>query len=53
MFNFLAFNWGYIIVIVSIIVICLVCWFVRKRFKIGTFTKEEDVEEGKDISDDV
>lgn len=68
MFNFLAFNWGYLIVIVSIIVICLVCWFVRKRFKIGTFTKEEeanmksnlellikeeDIEEGKDITDEV
>ena len=68
MFNFYAFNWGYIIVIASIITICLVCWAVRKRFKIGTFTKEEeanmksnlellikeeDVEEGKDITDEV
>ena len=68
--NTLAFNtiYGYIIVVVVIIAICLVCWFVRKRFKIGTYTKEEeknmksnldlllkeeDVVEGKDYEDEV
>ena len=59
---------GYIIVVVSIIAICLLCWFIRRKFKIGTFTKEEesemksnlellikeeDVDESKDISDEV
>ena len=68
MFNILAFNWGYIIVIVAIVAICLISWLIRRRFKIGTFTKEEeskmksnldllikeeDIEEGKDISDEV
>ncbi|MCI5745863.1 MAG: hypothetical protein MR270_06250 [Erysipelotrichaceae bacterium] len=68
--NTLAFNtvYGYIIVVVVIIAICLICWFVRKRFKIGTYTKEEeknmksnldlllkeeDVVEGKDYEDEV
>ena len=68
--NTLAFNtvYGYIIVVVVIIAICLVCWVVRKRFKIGTYTKEEeknmksnldlllkeeDVVEGKDYEDEV
>lgn len=59
---------GYIFVVVGIIVICLICWFLRKKFKIGTYTKEEqknmksnldllikeeDVEEGKDYNDEV
>lgn len=59
---------GYIIVVVAVVVVCLVCWFIRKRFKIGTFTKEEeskmksnldlllkeeDKEEGKDYKDEV
>ena len=59
---------GYIIVVVSIIALILICWLIRKKFKIGTFTKdeeanmktnlqlllkEEDVEEGKDYSDEV
>lgn len=70
MFNYLASNpvWGYIIVAASIIGICLLCWFIRKKFKIGTFTKEEesemksnlellikeeDIDETKDITDEV
>ena len=59
---------GYIIVVVSIIALILICWLIRKKFKIGTFTKdeeanmktnlqlllkEEDIEEGKDYSDEV
>lgn len=59
---------GYIIVVVSIIALILICWLVRRKFKIGTFTKdeeanmktnlelllkEEDVEEGKDYTDEV
>ena len=59
---------GYIIVVVAIVLICLICWLLRKRFKIGTYTKEEqknmksnldllikeeDVEEGKDYNDEV
>lgn len=59
---------GYVIVVVVIISLILVCWLVRKKFKIGTFTKEEeanmksnldlllkeeDVVEGKDYSDEV
>lgn len=59
---------GYILVVVAIVVICLICWFLRKKFQIGTYTKEEqknmksnldllikeeDVEEGKDYNDEV
>lgn len=59
---------GYIIVVVAVVAVCLACWFIRKRFKIGTFTKEEeskmksnldlllkeeDKEEGKDYKDEV
>lgn len=59
---------GYIIVISVLIVIILVCWLIRKKFKIGTYTKEEeakmksnlellikeeDIEEGKDPKDEV
>ena len=59
---------GYIIVVAIIIIICVVCALARKRFKIGTYTeeekanmksslellmKEEDVEEGKDYTDEV
>ena len=59
---------GYVIVVVVIISLILVCWFVRKKFKIGSFTKEEesnmksnldlllkeeDIVEGKDYSDEV
>lgn len=59
---------GYVIVVVVIISLILVCWLVRKKFKIGTFTKEEeanmksnldlllkeeDIVEGKDYSDEV
>ena len=59
---------GYIIVVAAIVLICLICWLLRKRFKIGTYTKEEqknmksnldllikeeDVEEGKDYNDEV
>jgi len=70
MFNFLALDpvWGYIIVVVSIIATCLLCWLIRKKFQIGTFTKEEesnmksnldlllkeeDVDEDRDITDEV
>ena len=60
--------YGYIIVVAVIIVICLLCWLIRKKFKIGTYTKEEeknmksslellikeeDYEEGKDYTDEV
>ena len=60
--------YGYIIVVAIIIIICVVCALARKRFKIGTYTveekanmksslellmKEEDVEEGKDYTDEV
>lgn len=59
---------GYVVVVVVIILLILVCWLVRKKFKIGTFTKEEeanmksnldlllkeeDIIEGKDYSDEV
>ncbi len=73
MFNILAnsgFNqiYGYIIVVVVIIAICIICWLIRRRFKIGTYTKEEEkkmksnlellikedeIEEGKDYTDEV
>ena len=60
--------YGYIIVIVVIILICVICALARKKFKIGTYTeeekknmksnlelliKEEDIEEGKDYTDEV
>lgn len=60
--------YGYIIVVVAIIAICILCWIIRKKFKIGTYTKEEennmksnldllikeeDLEEGKDYTDEV
>ena len=65
-----AFNstLGYIIVVVAVVAISLICWLLRKKFKIGTYTKEEqknmksnldllmkeeDVEEGKDYNDEV
>ena len=59
---------GYVVVVVVIILLILICWFVRKKFKIGTFTKEEesemksnlellikeeDIDETKDITDEV
>ena len=59
---------GYVIVVVVIISLILFCWLFRKKFKIGTFTKEEeanmksnldlllkeeDIVEGKDYSDEV
>ncbi len=70
MLNILAFKpvYGYIIVVAVIIVICLLCWLIRKKFKIGTYTKEEeknmksnldllikeeDIEDGKDYNDEV
>ena len=73
MFNILAnsgFNqiYGYIIVVVVIIAICIICWLIRRRFKIWTYTKEEEkkmksnlellikedeIEEGKDYTDEV
>ena len=60
--------YGYIIVIFIIIAICVICALARKKFQIGTYTeeekanmksnlellmKEEDVEEGKDYTDEV
>ena len=60
--------YGYIIVVVIIILICLICGLIRKKFQIGTYTKEEekemksnlellikeeDIEEGRDYSDEV
>ena len=65
-----AFNstLGYIIVVVAVVAISLICWLLRKKFKIGTYTKEEqknmksnldllmkeeDVEDGKDYNDEV
>ncbi|MDY2889267.1 MAG: hypothetical protein SOU19_06825 [Candidatus Caccosoma sp.] len=63
-----ASAFGYIIVVVAVVAVCLACWFIRKHFKIGTFTKEEeskmksnldmllkeeDKEEGKDYKDEV
>lgn len=60
--------YGFIIVVVIIVAICLACLLVRRKLKIGTFTKEEeakmksnldlllkeeDAEEGKDYSDEV
>ena len=59
---------GYVIVVVVVILLILVCWLIRKKYKIGTYTKEEeanmksnldlllkeeDVIEGKDYSDEV
>ena len=37
-----ASAFGYIIVVVAVVAVCLACWFIRKHFKIGTFTKEEE-----------
>ena len=59
---------GYIIVVGIIISIIVICWLIRRRYKIGTYTKEEeakmktnlelliqeeDIEEGKDPKDEV
>lgn len=59
---------GYIIVVVVIVLICLLCWIVRKKLKIGTYSKEEEAKmksnldllikeedkiEGKDYQDEV
>ena len=30
---------GYVIVVVVVISLILVCWLIRKKFKIGTYTK--------------
>ena len=61
-------SFGFVLVVVGIIVICLICALIRRKFKIGTYTKEEeskmksnlelllkedDVEEGKDYRDEV
>lgn len=61
-------TYGYILVVSIIIILCLACWFIRKHFKIGALTKEEedsmkssldlliseeDIEEGKDYHDEV
>ena len=61
-------SFGFVLVVVGIIAICLVCALVRRKFKIGTYTKEEeskmksnlelllkeeDIEEGKDYRDEV
>ena len=61
-------SFGFVLVVVGIIAICLVCALVRRKFKIGTYTKEEEenmktnldllmteeeVEEGKDYQDEV
>ena len=72
MWNYLAtgFNQvtGFVIVVIIIVAICLICWLVRKKLKIGTYTKDEeqkmksnldlllkedDIEEGKDYTDEV
>ena len=71
MFNIMFANsniYGYILVVSIIIIICLLCWVIRKYFKIGTFTKdeednmksnldllitEEEVVDGKDYQDEV
>jgi len=59
---------GFIAVIATVSLIIVICWLVRRRFKIGTYTKEEeknmksnldlllkeeDKEEGKDYKDEV
>jgi len=59
---------GYIIIIASVAILCLVCYFVRKQLKLGVYTKEEEAkmksnldlllkeekaEEGKDYRDEV
>ena len=61
-------SFGFVLVVVGIIAICLICALIRRKFKIGTYTeeekknmksnlellmKEEDVEEGKDYRDEV
>ena len=58
----------YVIIIVSVIALCVVCYLIRRKLKIGTYTKEEEaqmksnldmliqtekVEEGKDYHDEV
>lgn len=69
MFNFLSSSiYGYIIVVVVIVSICILCWLARKKFKICTYTKEEeknmksnldlliqeeDIDENKDYTDEV
>ena len=32
----------YILVVSIIIIICLACWLIRRKFKLGTYTKEEE-----------
>lgn len=69
----ILFGWwkpvyGYVIVVVIIITLCVLAALARKKFKIGTYTKEEeanmksnlellmkqeDIEEGKDYQDEV
>lgn len=58
----------YVIIIVSVIALCVICYLIRRKLKIGTYTKEEEaqmksnldmliqtekVEEGKDYHDEV
>ena len=59
---------GYFIIVGIVGIICLICFLIRRKYKIGTFTKEEeskmksnldllikeeDIEEGKDYRDEV
>ena len=59
---------GYIFVVLVVSALFLIAWFIRKKAKIGTFTKEEEeqmksnldlliqeeeIEEGKNYEDDV
>ena len=59
---------GYIIVVVAVSILILIAWLIRKKAKIGTFTKEEEanmksnldlliqeeeIEEGKNYEDEV
>ncbi len=58
----------YVIIIVSVIALCVICYLIRRKLKIGTYTKEEEaqmksnldmliqtekIEEGKDYHDEV
>ena len=34
--------WGYVLIVGGVIVLSLVCYLIRRLFKIGTYTKEEE-----------
>lgn len=68
MFQAITTLGGYIIIIVVVVVLCLGCYLIRRKLRIGTYTKEEEakmksnldlllkdeeIEEGKNYEDEV